>query len=187
MTRSDKHAEPPDRRGILVETSCTGGSAPPRGSPCYVRVSAHMGVMPRMTASPLLRKPQYVTDALVLHQRLNHIEPTLTFVNQVEDDFNRIAGTIGAYGSEYLKALAAKLEDVRKKGMRWRRAAVTTLSVFLLLVGVFVDKSVSQVFGDWLWLSIAAAAVIWICDRAVSTMVEKQTRKERLRYSHGRD
>src|SRR5208283_5452787 len=24
-----QHAEPPDRRGILVETSCTGGSAPP--------------------------------------------------------------------------------------------------------------------------------------------------------------
>jgi hypothetical protein len=123
---------------------------------------------------------KYATDALELHQRLNRIEPTLTFVNQVGDNFKLFAGTIGAVGSEYLKALAAKLEDVRKKGIRWRRAAVTTLSVFLLLVGVLVDKSVSQVFGDWLWLSIAAAAVVWIYDRAISTIVEKQTRKERL-------
>lgn len=85
------------------------------------------------------------------------------------------------HGSEYLKALAAKLEHVRKKGIRWRRAAVTTLSVFLLLAGVFVDKALSQTFGDLLWLSIAAVAVMWIYDRAISTLVEKETRKQRLR------
>jgi hypothetical protein len=28
-----QHAEPPGTEGILVETSCTGGSAPSRGSP----------------------------------------------------------------------------------------------------------------------------------------------------------
>ena len=123
---------------------------------------------------------KYATDVLVLNQRLNHSEPTLTLVNQVEDSFNLIAGIIGVYGSEYLKALAAKLEDARKKGMRWRRAAVTTLSMFLLLAGFFVDKSVSQTRGDWLWLSIAAAAVMWIYDRAISTIVEKETRKRRL-------
>ena len=124
---------------------------------------------------------RYALDSLELDQRLNNLEPTLTFVNQLEDTFNRFAGTMGVHGSEYLKALAAKLEHVRKKGIRWRRAAVTTLSVFLLLAGVFVDKALSQTFGDLLWLSIAAVAVMWIYDRAISTLVEKETRKQRLR------
>ena len=124
---------------------------------------------------------KYARDARVLLQRLNDLEPTLTFVNQIEGNFNRFAGTMGAYGVEYLKALAAKLENVRKMGIRWRRAAVTTLSVFLLLAGILVDKFVSQVFGDWLWLSIAAAGVMWIYDRVISTLVEKETRKQQLR------
>ena len=34
------------------------------GISCYVRVSAQMGVMPRMTALPLLRKPHYVNHIL---------------------------------------------------------------------------------------------------------------------------
>jgi hypothetical protein len=154
----------------------------------YCRDPAGTSLPPRKPSgeviSPVLAgglAQKYAMDALELHQRLNHLEPTLTFVNQVEDDFNRFAGTMGAHGSEYLKALAAKLEDVRKKGMRWRRAAVTTLSVFLLLAGVFVDKALSQTFGDLLWLSIAAVAVMWIYDRAISTIVEKETRKQRLR------
>jgi hypothetical protein len=124
---------------------------------------------------------RYAMDFFVLQQRLNRIEPTLTFLNEIEDYINRLVGIMGAHGSEYLKALAAKLEDVRKKGIRWRRAAVTTLSVFLLVAGVFVDKALSQTFGDLLWLSIAAVAVMWICDRAVSTLVERETRKQRLR------
>ncbi len=119
-------------------------------------------VISPISAGTLAHK--YAMDALELDQRVNYIEPTLTLVNQVGDNFNLVVGTIGAVGSEYLKALAAKLEDVRKKGLRWRRVAVTMLSVFLLVIGVFVDKSVSQVFGDWLWLSIVAAALIWICE-----------------------
>ena len=82
-------------------------------------------VISPILASGLAEK--YAMDALVLRERLNNLEPTLTFLNEVEDTFNRFTGTIGAVGSEYLKALAAKLEDVRKKGMRWRRAALRVL------------------------------------------------------------
>jgi hypothetical protein len=153
----------------------------------YCRDPARTSVPPRKPSgeviSPVLAgglAEKYAVDALELHHRLNHFEPTLALVNQVADNFNFFAGTIGAVGSEYLKALAAKLEDVRKRGMRWRRAAVTAASVFLLLAGVLVDKSLSQAFGDLLWLSIAAVAVMWIYDKAISTIVEKQTRKQRL-------
>jgi len=154
----------------------------------YCRDPAGTSLPPRKPSgeviSPILAgglAERYAMDFLVLQQRLNNLEPTLTFLNEIEDDINRLVGIMGAHGSEYLKALAAKLEDVRKKGIRWRRAAVTTLSVFLLLVGVFADKALSQTFGDLLWLSIAAVAVMWICDRAVSTLVERETRKQRLR------
>jgi hypothetical protein len=43
------------------------------------------------------------------------------------------------------------------------------------------DKAFSQTFGDLLWFSIATAAVMWIYDRAISTIVDKETRKQRLR------
>jgi hypothetical protein len=124
---------------------------------------------------------KYTMDVLVLQQRLNHFEPTLAILNQLDDYINRSAGTMGALVSEYLKAIASKLEHVRKRGIKWRRAAVTTLSVFLLLAGVFADKALSQTFGDWLWLSIAAAVTMWTYDRAISAIVEKATRKQRLR------
>ena len=149
----------------------------PAGTPLPPRKPSGEVVSP-ILAGGLAQK--YAMDALELQQRLNHMEPILTILNEVEDNFNRFAGTVGAYGSEYLKALAAKLEGVRKKGLRRRRAAVTTLSAFLLLAGVLVDKSVSQAFGDWLWLSIAAAGVMWIYDRVISSIVEKQTRRQRL-------
>jgi len=153
----------------------------------YCRDPAGTSLPPRKPSgeviSPFLARvlaDKYAMDALVLNQRLNSSEPILAIVNKVEDNVNRIAGIMGAHGSEYLRTLAAKLEGARKKGMRRRRGLVTMFSVFLLLAGVFVDKSVSQVFGDWLWLSIAAAAVMWIYDRAISTIVEKETRKWRL-------
>ena len=66
-----QHAEPPGRYGSCGETSCTGGSAPSRGSPVMsarLPVAARMGVTPRMSGSSLLRKPHYLSGSLTVQR-----------------------------------------------------------------------------------------------------------------------
>jgi hypothetical protein len=98
----------------------------------------------------------------------------------VGDHVNKIAGIVGGSGSEFLRTLAVKLEKARRRGLRWRSTAVTVLSLALLGGGVFLDSFLNQTLGDLLWLSIAAATIVWLYERIFTNLVERQTRKWRL-------
>ena len=54
-----QHAEPPGRRGIFGRDLLYRGLRAFPGISCYVRVSARMGVTPRMPGSRLPRKPDH--------------------------------------------------------------------------------------------------------------------------------
>lgn len=72
------------------------------------------------------------------------------------------------------------LERARLAGLRWKRTAITGLSLVLMVGGVLLDMSLNMIFGALFPLSLAAAATMWIGDRYITDAIEHQTQKWRL-------